>query len=823
MFRNYFVTALRNIVRHKLYSFINIAGLAVGLACAMFVILFIRDEVSYDKWIPASENLYRIETTINDPGLAPMPISGSSYPVAVAMGQQIPEVTGITHLTGQRLTVMIGNRLFLDLFHVVDLNFFQLVELPLVEGTASTVFSQADSVVLSQSRARKYFGDVEPLGKTIILSENRCDDLGANCRVNQYAMKVTGVMRDLPHNTHLDVDAFFPATSNADPMSQPEKGRWFNTHGWAYARLAPGADPNAVAEKMKSITDRSADPSVMSTLHLKGSQILQIRLVPFRETHLTTDRYGGMKPPGSWPTIYGFAVVGTLIQLVACFNFTNLATARATMRAREVSLRKVMGATRRQLVIQFLGESLLMSLLALVLALAVVEVLLPSFDQFLQRPITFNYLSDWPVLAGAAAIALVSGLLGGAYPALVLSGFRPAAILRANQGRQGGSGILRTVLVVLQFAVSIGLGIAALVIFAQISFARNMDLGFRKDNLVIIGARSMSPQTRDTFERALRNVPGILAVTGSSYVPFDGNNSNTDVHAPGSTSNPTMRVVQEDPDFPQTYGVKLLAGRLLDRNRGSDATSGPFIPTYSGASFNVLLNETAAKEFGFTPQNAVGKHVFLHNTEVTVAGVLADFKWAGMNEPVKPTMFYNDPVQNAVISIRLRGQDAQGTLATIDRLWHRFAPTIVMQHRLLSNDFDKQFLNDDRQGAIFGLFVGIAILIACLGLFGLAAFTAGRRTKEIGVRKVFGARTRDVIFLLLWQFSLPVLVANAIAWPLAWFYLHSWLEGYAYRIPLTPIYFLASGMAALVIAWVTVFAHAQRVASANPIHALRYE
>ncbi len=295
------------------------------------------------------------------------------------------------------------------------------------------------------------------------------------------------------------------------------------------------------------------------------------------------------------------------------------------------------------------------------------------------------------------------------------------------------------------------------------------------------------------------------------------------MHVSGSTANLTMRVVQEDPDFPQTYGVKLLAGRLLNRNRGSDATSGPFIPTYSGKSFNVLLNETGAKYFGFTAQNAVGKHVFLHKTEVTVAGVLADFKWGGMSEPIKPTMFYNDPVQNAVISIRLRGQDTPDALAIIDRLWHRFAPTIVMQHRLLSADFDKQFLNDDRQGAIFGLFVGIAIFIACLGLFGLAAFTAGRRTKEIGVRKVFGARTRDVIFLLLWQFSIPVLVANAIAWPLAWFYLHNWLEGYAYRISLNPLYFLIVGGGALVIAWATIFTHARRVAGANPINALRYE
>jgi putative ABC transport system permease protein len=821
--KNYLVIALRNITRHRLYSLINIAGLAVGLSCAVFIILFIRDEVSYDKWIPDSENLYRIEHTFVPPGQAPMPGSNSPYPAAVAMAQQIPEVTGITHITGQRLTVMIGDRLFPDQFHVVDPNFFQLIKLPLVEGAPATVFSQANSVVLSQTRARKYFSDAEPLGKTIVLSENRCDDLGANCHVNQYALKVTGVMRDIPHNSHLLLDALFPVTSNADPLPQKEKTAWFNSHGWSYARLAPGADPKAVEAKIKPIIDRSADPKLLSSLHILPSVLQQIHLAPFRELHLTTDRFGGMKPPGSWTTVYGFAVIGILIQLVACFNFTNLATARATMRAREVSLRKVMGATRRQLVIQFLGESLLMSLIALVLALALVEVLLPGFDQFLGRPIGFNYVADWPVLAGTVALALISGLLGGVYPAFVLSGFRPAAILRANQARQGGSGMLRTALVVLQFAVSIGLGIAALVIFAQISFARNMDLGFHKDNIVVVRAGSMSPQNRDTFERTLRNQPGVLAVTASNYVPLDGSDSNWDVHVPGSTDHPMMRMAPVDPDFPRAFGVKLLAGRLLDRNRSSDATPAPFTSDYRGGSFNVLINESAMKEFGFTRQNATGKHVFLHDTDVIVTGVLADFKWAGTATPVVPTVYYNDAVSNTVISVRLRGSDSAVTLTAIDRLWRRFAPTVAIQRHLMSDDFDKQFLNDDRQGAIFGLFVGVAIFIACLGLFGLAAFTAGRRTKEIGIRKVFGARTREVVFLLLWQFSVPVLVANAIAWPFAWYYLHSWLEGYAYRISLNPSYFLAAGVSALLIAWVTVFTHARRVASANPIHALRYE
>jgi putative ABC transport system permease protein len=823
MFRNYLTIALRNIVRHKLYSFINIVGLAVGLTCAIFVVLFIRDEISYDNWIPGSENLYRIESTLTNPGQRPQPSPRSPYPVAVAMQQQIPEVTGITHLTGQRQTVLIGNRLFFDQFHVVDPNFFQLIKLPLAEGDTAAVFSQPESIVLSQTRARKYFGGAEAVGKTITLSENRCDGQGGNCHVNQYVLKVTGVMRDMPHNSHLFLEALFPVTSGADPMRQEDKNTgWFKPHGFAYARLSPGADPNAVAAKMKRIIDRSADPKLLSTIHVPASAILQLRLEPFRDLHLTTDRYGGMKPPGSWSTLYGFAIIGILIQLVACFNFVNLATARATMRAREVSLRKVMGATRTQLVTQFLGESVLMSAVALLLALAAVEVLLPSFDQFLGRPIAFDYGADWRVLLSVVGLALASGLMAGIYPAFVLSGFRPAVTLRFNQAGQSGAGILRTALVVLQFAVSIGLGIAAMVILAQISFARNMELGFQKDDIVIVSGASMSPDTRESFMRTLRSQPAITGVSASDSVPFDENISNADVHVPGSAINPgSMRVLHVGPEFQQLYGLKLLAGRRLDTAHAADTAVGPL--DEAGNSINVLVNEAAVKRLGFTPQSILGRRLVLHTINTTVVGVLADLRWAGTAEPVKATIYYNQPATSPVISIRVNDKSLPETLRDIDQTWRRFAPASAIQRYILSDAFDRQFRNDVRQGAIFDIFVGIAIAIACMGLFGLAAFTVSRRTKEIGVRKVFGARVREVLLLLLWQFSLPVLLANAIAWPIAWYYLHDWLQGFAYRVALSPLYFISAGLCALIIALATVFVHALHVARANPIHALRYE
>jgi putative ABC transport system permease protein len=440
-------------------------------------------------------------------------------------------------------------------------------------------------------------------------------------------------------------------------------------------------------------------------------------------------------------------------------------------------------------------------------------------------PIRFHYLQDWPLLLLIAGTGIVAGLLSGAYPALVLSGFRPAAALGANPGGLAGSGRLRTLLVVLQFSVSIGLGIAAAVISAQISFSRNVDLGFRKDATVVVSLAGVSPTTADSMARRLRTGPDIVAVATSDDIPFSGGHNHASVHAPGATSSENFVLVPASPDYMRLYGIRLLAGRLLSEQRGDDG----LIPekVRGGLPFNVLINATAARRLGHSPQDAVGKTVVLdsfgHNT-VTVVGVVADTKQDGPKSAIEGTMYQYwraFPVED--LSIRIRAGRVPQALAFIDRTWHAFAPSTAIQRHFLDDDFDRQFQSDERQGTLFGIFVGIAIFIACLGLFGLAAFSTERRTREIGLRKTYGARTGDIVWLLLWQFSIPVLIANAIAWPVAWYYLHSWLQGFAYRIPLSPLYFLAAGAAALAIAWATVLVHACRVAGANPIHALRYE
>jgi putative ABC transport system permease protein len=829
MIKSYLTIALRNIVRHKLYSFINIAGLAVGLACLILIILFVRDELSYDKWIPGSDKLYRVEITFHVPDRPDIILSQTSMPLPLAMKDQIPEVKAATRLALETPAITVGDRQFTDKVAVVDPNFLQVVPLPLVSGDPRAALANPESVILSQSTARKYFGNENPIGKTISILKPPCPPTAATCDNSTVPLRVTAVMRDLPHNTQLVADLMIPNTSVVDRIDQQAKQCWVcNNNTFGYAILAPGADPATVIAKLKPILDRSVDLSAFTTIKIPGSQILQPRLVPFRDAHLTTDRYFGMKPPGSWTTLYGIGVIGLLILLVACFNFMNLATARATLRAREISLRKCMGATRRQLIIQFLGESVLMTLVALVLALALVEVLLPSYSSFLQVPLTLGYLADWPLMLAILGIAILSGLVGGFYPALVLSSFRPATVLRANTSGNPGSGTLRTTLVVLQFAVSIGLGIAATVVFQQIDFVRHLDLGFRRDNIVITGTNRLSPAGMEAFAQALARGPGIIGVTRSSQVAFSGGSNVMVVQKPGDQQMYTPTHFAVTPDYFQLYGIKILAGRGFSVNRGEDvftytegAVASPDQAKNEG--HNVMINAKLARNLGYTPSGIIGQTFIFGKARMKVIGVTADMLFEGARTPAVAMVYIYAPKFPQALSIRIQAGRTQEAMAYIERTSRAFVPNILMTRTFLDDTFERLYSADKKQGQMFAVFVAIAIVIACLGLFGLAAFTAGRRTKEIGIRKVFGARVRDVVFLLLWQFSIPVLIANLIAWPIAWYYLHGWLQGFSYRISLSPFYFLGAGLVALLIAWATVFSHARRVAGANPIHALRYE
>jgi putative ABC transport system permease protein len=823
---NYLVTALRNIARHKLFSFINIAGLAVGLTCAILIILFAWDELSYDRWIPGSENLWRVEQTLHVPGRSePIITAQIPMPLPLALRDQLPEVRSATRLAWQGITLTAGDRQFSVDMGVVEPNFLQVIPFPLLKGDPSTVLSRPDGIVLSETAAKRFFGDADPIGKILTTGRGGCSD--ADCAGQTVTLRVVGVMRDLPHNTHFGLAGLMPNTSLADRLTRRVKENWLSTNDtYGYVTLQAGADPAALVARMKPYLDRVIDISRYTSAKIPGSKILDIRLVPMREVHMTTDRHGAMKPPGSWTTLYGMMAIGVMILLVACINFMNLATARAMMRAREISLRKCVGARRGQLTVQFLGESVLMALAALVIAFALVEILLPAYAGFMGRPLNFRYIADWPLTLAVLGVAVAAGLLSGIYPALVLSGFRPATALRGSKSGRSGSGRVRAALVVLQFAVSIGLGISAMVVFQQIDFARNIDLGFNRDSIVTTGTGGkLTPDGMDSLQQALERSPGVLGVARSNFVPFNAESSVLLTQRPGNPQILAPNHIAVSPNYFTVYGIRILAGRPLSARRAEDLffSSGQENAALRNEGHNVMVNATLARALGYAPDQIVGQTLIFGKSRMQVVGVAADTLAGGVRTPVVPTVYVHSPEQAQTFSIRVQPDRTQEAVADIARISRSFIPGVTLYQNFLSDNYERLYQADRKQGRIFGIFVGIAILIACLGLFGLAAFTAARRTREIGIRKIFGALNRDIILLLLWQFSIPVLLANVIAWPIAWYYLQDWLQGFAYRITLNPLYFVGVGLAALLIAWLTVFTHAWRVARANPIHALRTE
>ncbi len=824
MLRHYLQMALRGFLRHKLYSFINVAGLAIALACAILILLFVRDQVSYDAWMPGTENLYRLAATFYLPGNVPMSSTGCPFPVLTAVGQKIPQVKAVVHLVAEKMTVIAADRKGYETVTVVDPNFFQVLRVPLLRGAPAQVLQQPESIVVSESMARRYFGDSDPMGKVLRVSGKLIDycaphDPSCYGYGVTHPLTVTGVMRDLPHDTQLVADFVVSNRSQADEVTQTEKdGFWEATLGaYGYVELAPGARPAAVLAALDPILDGSVDFKDLG-MRVRGSQAERFRLIPFRQVHLDNDQYGGMTPGGNRATVYGFAVIAFLIVLVACSNYMNLATARATLREREIAVRKVAGATRAQIALQVLCEAAVMALVALGVALSLAEILLPAYDRFLGEPLRLHYLTDWRLILAMVGGAVGVGLLSGTYPALVLSGFRPAAALKSGGSERSGSGMLRSVLVVSQFAVSIAVGIAAMVVFRQISYARTVDLGFNRDSVVVLrDLINLSPAARDSLARILRSGPGIDAAALSDTVPLDlWNSFYLTIRSDQLPTGTSIRFMRAGPTFPQLYGIRLVAGRLLSQSQDLDTPRG-------SSPLPVLINSMAAHRLGYLPERAVGQTLATPWGNMRVIGVLDDVTMKGVSGLPEPSVYLPDGGQATFLSLRVRAAQLPQALHFIETAWRSIAPSVAMDSYFLTDAFNDQFAADEKQGTMFAVFVVVAVLIGCLGLFGLAVFTAERRTKEIGIRKVSGARTNDIMRLMLWRISVPVLAANAVAWPVAYLYLHQWLEHYAYRITLNPVYFLTAGALALVIAWATVYANTLRLARTSPIHALRYE
>jgi putative ABC transport system permease protein len=826
MLEHYLRMALRGFVRHKLYSFINVVGLSVAMACAILILLFVRDQLSYDAWIPGTQNLYRLAMTTYLPGNPPLPSSSCPFPVLTAVGEKIPQVKAVVHVVAEKMTVMAGDRQGHQTVTVVDPNFFQVLRIPLLRGDPAQVLRQPESIVISASMAHKYFGEADPLGRTLRVSgklidycaphDNSCSSYGAT-----HPLTVTGVMRDLPHETQLIADFVVPNGSQADEVTRVEKDTFWSASlgAYGYVELAPGARPASVLAALDPILDASVDYKSLG-IQVRGSQAQRYRLIPFRDVHLDNDKYDGMTPGGNRATVYGFGVIALLIVLVACSNFMNLATARATLREREIGVRRVAGAKRAQLAWQILSEAVVTALVSFGVALSLAEIVLPEYRRFLGEPIQLHYLADWRLLLAMAAGAVAVGLLSGIYPALVLSGFRPASALKSGGSGGTGSGLLRSALVVSQFAVSIAVGIAAMVVFRQISYARSVDPGFDRDDVVVLrDLINLSPKSRESLARILRAGTGIDATALSDTVPLDTWNSfyvrvRTDKFPQGMD----VRFLRAGPTFAPLYRIPLLAGRLPSELQ--DREKEKMDPS---AVLDVVLNAMAARRLGYSPDQAVGQTLSSVWGRWTVIGVLGDVAMGGVDALPEPSVYLPDGGQASLLSIRVRTAELPRALPFIARVWRSIAPATAMDSYFLTDAYNEQFEADERQGRIFAVFVGVAVLIGCLGLFGLAVFTAERHTKEIGVRKISGARTADILKLMLWRISIPVLAANLVAWPVAYYYLRQWLEHYAYRISLDPTYFLGAGTVALLIAWATVYANTVCLARTNPVHALRNE
>lgn len=824
MLQHYLMMAARGFVRHKLYSFINVAGLAVALACAILILLFVRDQLSYDAWIPGTQNLYRLAVTLHLPGSPSVSAATIPFPVLTAMGEKIPQVAAVVHVVPEKMTVMAGDRQGYETVTVVDPNFFQVLRLPLARGNPADVLAQPESIVLSARMARRYFGDANPVGRILRVSGKLIDfcaphDTSCYGYGVTHPLTVTGVMRDLPHNTQLIADFVVPNTSQADEVTQFEKHHfWTSTLGtYGYVQLAPGARPSAILSALGPILDASVDFSGLG-VKVRGSQAERYRLIPFRDVHLENDEYGGMTPGGNRATVYGFAVIAVLIVLVACSNFMNLATARATLRAREIAVRKVAGAARWQIALQLLSEAVVTALVSFGIALSLAEILLPAYDRFLAEPIRLHYLTDWRLTLAMAGGAVAVGLLSGIYPALVLSGVRPASALKSGGSERSGAGLLRSALVVAQFAVCIAVGIAAMVVFRQISYARGLDLGFDHDDVVVLrDLINLSPAARASLARILLAGPGIEATALSDTVPLDlWDSFYLRIRSRKLPEGTLVRFFRTGRTFAPLYGIRLLAGRLPSQAEENEKLAGP-------TGMDVLLSATAAHQLGYSPDQAVGQTLSSQWGPLRVIGVLDEVAMGGVSGLPQPSVYLPDGDQVRFLSVRVRAAQLPQALGFIARAWRSLAPSVALDRYFLTDAFNEQFAADERQGTIFAVFVAVAIFIGCLGLFGLAVFTAERRTKEIGVRKVSGARTMDIVRLMLWRISIPVLAANVVAWPVAYYYLHRWLEHYAYRITLDPAYFVAAGAIALLIAWATVYANTLRLARTSPIQALRYE
>jgi putative ABC transport system permease protein len=780
---NYFKVALRKIKRHKSYSFINLSGLAIGMACCFLVFLWVQDELSFDRFHSNAKEIYRV---LHNPQDTDIYNPYGSGPLGPALKADYPEIINFTRSFGEvNAPLKYRDQVFNGKVRGVDNSFFEIFTFPFIKGDPKNCLSEPHSIVLTEKMAFKLFNEEDPLGKTVRFE----------WWVGWFDLKVTGVIQDVPSNTHIRFDYLLPfefVTWSGMTIKD-----WDVVAYQTYVLLPKNADPSAVQEKIAGTVKRHFQESPY-TLYLE----------PLTRIHLFNFTGGG-----AITYVYIFSIIGALILGIACINFMNLSTARSMERAREVGMRKVVGSTRTQLIKQFLGESVLLSFISFILALILVHALLPSVNNIVGKQLTLSY-SGSPLFI-FLGMAFLTGIVSGSYPAVFLSSFRPVTVLKGSV-KSGSQNIrLRKLLVIGQFVVSIALITGTIIIYQQLVYMRNTDMGINKSHVINMELRGSLRKKYSTIKSELLRNPDITAVcaTNGSFSTRVGSDKFGWKGKP-EDQRIFMSIHSVDFDYQKIFDIKMAQGRYFSRDFPTDLSDG------------IIVNETAAKIMGM--ESPIGQRIscsipFSSQKSGTIIGVVKDFHFRSLHEKIDPLVLVIAPGWFMDVYIRMKPENVPETLGFIEKTIKGLAPDFPFEYSFLDEDIDNLYKAEQQIGNLVRYGTFLAIVIACLGLFGLASFTAEKRTKEIGIRKVLGASISGIVLLLTKEFTKWVIVANLLAWPIAYFVMRGWLQNFAYHINIGLWTFLLAAALALVTSLITVSFQAVKTAASNPVDSLRYE
>jgi len=803
MFKNYLKIAWRNIKRHKLFSFINILGLSIGMATFFLIALYVKNQLSFDRFNKNADNIVRVIFKADING-GKIDESVSMAPVAQTMKNDFPQVQDATRILNDGTPkITYKDKEFKD-DHLayVDPNFFRIFTLPMVEGDAKTALAQPNTVVITITTAKKYFGNEDALGKTIALAN-----------VSE-PYKITGVIKDVPANSHFHFDMF--ASMEGRPEAKSDS--WLAGSFHTYLLLRPGTDPAKIEDGFPQMVKKYMGPEIQQAMGISLEQFitkgnsLGFTLQKLTDIHLHSNTNNEFEPGGNATYVYIFGGVALFMLIVACINFINLSTAGASKRAKEVGIRKVAGSGRGQLIRQFLTESVLLTFIAVFVAFIFMQLALPTFNKISGEQLQFGLKA----FLSLVALGLVVGIIAGIYPAFYLSSFKPISVLKGKITTEHKSFGFRSGLVVFQFFISVVLIVGTIVVYKQMQFMQHKDLGFNKDQLITIPNSYALGKNEKVYEQQMLQNPQVVNATMSNYKPVGPTSYNNALAYPQGNDQLIVNGVEYhvDEQYIPTMGMKMLSGRNFSKEFGTDTTA-------------IILNESAAKALGWNNQSAVGKTVIRQNSDrgintgFHVIGVVKNFNFKSLHETISPLYMTLQPEGGLIF--RIKTADVAGLLALMKKQWDSFDTGEPFTYNFMDDLFDNTYATEAKTGSILNLFSLLIILVACLGLFGLATYTAEQRTKEIGIRKVLGASVSQITEMLSKEFLKLVLVASLIAFPVAWWGMNKWLESFAYRINISWWFFAVAGIAALFIALITVSFKAIRAAMANPAKSLRTE